>query len=56
MLLSGEFTLTLTYKKNVNELNSPDKAYTVMFTDFSKTLNKRGKFDFYDVSVTMEQV
>lgn len=48
----GAFTLELTLG------NSPYtvKTYTVMFTDFSKKLNKRGKFDFYDVDVTMEEV
>jgi uncharacterized protein (UPF0212 family) len=50
------FTLTLTYKKNSGELNHADEAFNVMFTDFSKKLNKRGKFDFYDVDVTMEEV
>ncbi len=32
------------------------KNYSVMFTNFSKTLIKRGKFDFYDVDITMEEV
>lgn len=36
--------------------NGTVEPYTVMFTEFSKTLNKRGKFDFYDVNVTMEEV
>lgn len=36
--------------------NSAMEVYTVMFTDFSKTLTKRGKFDMYDVDVTMEEV
>jgi hypothetical protein len=52
----GAFALVLTYKGKPADLNRGDDTYTVMFTDFSKTLNKRGKFDFYDVSVTMEQV
>lgn len=46
----GEVTLTLSFG------NAPEKTYTVMFTDFSKKLNKRGKFDFYDVDITMEEV
>lgn len=52
----GSFVLTLTYKRTPGELNHPDETFNVMFTDFSKTLNKRGKFDFYDVDVTMEEV
>lgn len=46
----GAFSLRLTLG------NAPERLYTVMFTDFSKTLTKRGKFDFYDVSLTMEEV
>lgn len=46
----GAFDLRLSYG------NSPEKLYRVMFTDFSKTLTKRGKFDMYDVDVTMEEV
>lgn len=46
----GAFTLKLTLG------NGPEETYTVMFKEFSKTLNKRGKFDFYDVSVTLEEV
>lgn len=33
------------------------ETYTVMFTDFSKTVNKRGKlFNFYNVNISMEEV
>lgn len=46
----GAFDLRLTYG------NSPERLYRVMFTNFSKTLTKRGKFDMYDVDVTMEEV
>lgn len=46
----GAFDLRLTFG------NAPEKLYRVMFTDFSKTLTKRGKFDFYEVDVTMEEV
>jgi hypothetical protein len=55
-LNKGAFTLTLTYKRTAGELNHPDESFNVMFTDFSKKLDKRGKFDFYDVDVTMEEV
>jgi len=30
--------------------------YTVMFTDYSRTVNKRGAYDFWDVSCTLEEV
>lgn len=32
------------------------KTMTVMFTDFSKTITKRGIVDFYDISLTLEEV
>lgn len=47
---TGAFDLRVTYG------NAPEELFRVMFTDFSKTLVKRGKFDFYDVDVTMEEV
>lgn len=47
----GAFTLFVHLDNNVVQ------SYTVMFTDFSKTLGKRAKaFNFYDVDVTMEEV
>lgn len=46
----GAFDMRLTYG------NGPEELYRVMFTDFSKSLEKRGKFDFYEVDVTMEEV
>lgn len=30
-------------------------TFTVMFTDFSKTLTKRGAYDMYDVSVSVTE-
>lgn len=30
--------------------------YTVMFSDFSKNIVKRGSVDFWEISVTMEEV
>lgn len=46
----GAFTLELTYG------NSPVETYQVMFVDFTKNLQKRGKYDFYAVTVSMEEV
>lgn len=31
-------------------------TYSVMFSDFSKTITKRGSVDFWEISVTMEEV
>ncbi len=47
---TGVLDLRLTYS------NSPDTLHKVMFMEFSKTLSKRGKFDFYEVDMTLEEV
>lgn len=46
----GAFILELTYGSSLVE------TYNVMFVSFDKTLQKRGAFDFYSVSVSMEEV
>lgn len=47
----GAFPLYIHLDVNVMQ------TYTVMFTDFSKTLGKRAKnFNFYDIDITMEEV
>lgn len=46
----GSFNLKVYYGNGNSEI------FEVMFTDFSKSLSKRGKFDFYDVDVKMEEV
>lgn len=47
----GAFSLAVHIDENDLE------AYNVMFTDFSKTLNKRAKnFSFYNIDLTMEEV
>lgn len=44
------FTLTLTLSTGESQ------AYTVLFENFSKSLSKRGKFNFYDVNVSLVEV
>lgn len=46
----GSFTLTVTDGSGVAS------TYTVMITDFSKVLNKRGRYDAWDIDVKMEEV
>lgn len=46
----GDFTLELTYGDGTVE------TFEVMFSDFNMNLTKRGAFDFYEVTVSMEQV
>lgn len=49
-LNAGEFTLKITNGDGTTE------TYKVMFSDFSKNLKKRGLYDFWDITVTMEEV
>lgn len=46
----GSFTLTITNGDDTTE------TYTVMFTDFSKEIVKRGAYDFWNISCSMEEV
>lgn len=46
----GVFTLTVTDGAGVAT------NYQVVFTDFSKVINKRGKYDAWDIDVTLEEV
>lgn len=46
----GSFELTITNIDTVVE------TYQVMFTDFSKEIVKRGAYDFWNISVSMEEV
>ena len=46
----GAFTLELTRG------DSTVTTYTVMFSDFSYDVVKRSTYDFWNVSVTMEEV
>ena len=46
----GSFSLELT------DADGEIYTYTVMMSDFSRTIVKRGGVDFWDVSVSMEEV
>lgn len=46
----GAFTLELAFGDGTK------KSYTVMLTKFSASLSKRGAFDFWSVSVELEEV
>jgi hypothetical protein len=46
----GDFDLEITYGDGSTD------TVSVMFSDFSKSIKKRGTFDFWQVSVSMEQV
>lgn len=46
----GEFQLTIT-----NKDSSLDQTYDVMFVEFNKSIAKRGAYDMWNVSVTIEE-
>lgn len=46
----GSFNLEL------RNIDGSTESYTVMFSDFSKEIVKRGSQDFWNISVTMEEV
>jgi len=46
----GSFELTIT------NIDTTVETYQVMFTDFSKEIVKRGAYDFWNISVSMEEV
>jgi hypothetical protein len=46
----GAFTL------EIHNIDGVVDTYTVMFSDFSKEIVKRGTQDFWNISVTMEEV
>lgn len=47
---AGEFILKVTYGNRTTE------TFTVVFSSFSKTLSKRGVYDFWDVDLEMVEV
>lgn len=46
----GSFELTITNGDSTTEV------YQVMFTDFSYSVEKRGAYDFWNISVSMDEV
>jgi hypothetical protein len=46
----GSFTLTIT------NIDATVETYQVMFSDFSRSIEKRGAQDFWNISVSMDEV
>jgi hypothetical protein len=44
------------FELKLHNIDGTIETYTVMFTDFSKAIQKRGVFDFWNISVTMKEV
>ncbi|QNN99143.1 minor tail protein [Streptomyces phage Faust] len=49
-------TVTGSFSLELSDGDSETNTYNVMFSDFSKTISKRGSVDFWEVSVTLEEV
>ncbi len=47
---TGSFSL------EISDADTETYTYNVMFSDFSKSITKRGSVDFWEINVTMEQV
>jgi ATP adenylyltransferase/5',5'''-P-1,P-4-tetraphosphate phosphorylase II len=49
-------TVTGTFSLELSDGDSETYTYNVMFSDFSKSISKRGSVDFWEISVTLEEV
>jgi ATP adenylyltransferase/5',5'''-P-1,P-4-tetraphosphate phosphorylase II len=49
-------TVTGSFSLELSDGDTETYTYNVMFSDFSKTVVKRGSVDFWEISVTMEEV
>lgn len=44
------------FELKLYNIDATVETYTVMFSDFSKEIVKRGAYDFWNISVTMKEV
>lgn len=49
-------TTTGSFSLEISDGDTETYTYDVMFSDFSKNVVKRGSIDYWEISVTMEQV
>jgi len=49
-------TVTGSFSLELSDGDGETYTYNVMFSDFSKTVTKRGATDFWEISVSMEEV
>jgi hypothetical protein len=49
-------TVPGTFSLELSDADGETYTYNVMFSDFSKNVVKRGSVDFWEISVTMEEV
>ena len=49
-------TVTGSFSLELSDADTETNTYTVMFSDFSKSVMKRGSVDFWEVNVTLEEV
>lgn len=44
------------FELKLYNIDGTTETYTVMFSNFSKSITKRGAYDFWSISVTMKEV
>lgn len=44
------------FELKITNIDATTETYVVMFSDFSKSIEKRGSQDFWNISVTMKEV
>lgn len=49
-------TVTGSFSLEISDGDTEVNTYNVMFSDFSRNVVKRGSVDFWEISVTMEEV
>lgn len=49
-------TVTGSFSLEISDGDAEVNTYNVMFSDFSKNVVKRGSVDYWEISVTMEEV
>jgi len=49
-------TVTGSFSLEISDGDAETYTYNVMFSDFSKTISKRGSVDFWEINVSMEEV
>lgn len=49
-------TVTGSFSLEISDADGTTNTYNVMFSDYSKTITKRGSVDYWEISVSMEEV
>lgn len=49
-------TVPGTFSLEISDADTETSTYSVMFSDFSRNIVKRGSVDFWDISINLEEV